>query len=209
MAKAEKYRYSFKTLEGQTCTVRFDFEGWTGASTTLVASSQPFVLREFNTDEDIFKPLRPQIADMNFIASASGVSIDDFLMDNDDDVIVYFDFGTWSNYWIGYMLQDDYQEVWEDTNHIITIRASEGIGLLKNKSLSNNGTELIGRYSCLDLVKYAMQGCVEDFVDFKIFSNLYYVSMTDGTNYTGFDQADWMQKHFKYKLQNTMIHIQH
>lgn len=200
MAKAEKYRYSFKTLEGQTCNVRFEFEGWLGGSTTLVASSQPFVLKEFNSDEDIFKPLRPQIADMNFIASASGVSIDDFLMDNDDDVIVYFDFGVWGNYWIGYMLQDDYQEVWEDTNHIITIRASEGIGLLKNRSLSNNGLELIGRYNCLDLVKYAMQGCVQNFVSFKIYSNLYYVSMTDGSGNTGFDQADLDAKTFQIEV---------
>ena len=197
MAKAEKYRYTFKTLEGQTCTVRFEFEGWGGASTTLTASDRPFVLKEYNSDDDIFKPLRPQIAEMNFIASASGVSIDDFLMDNDDDIIVYFDFGTWGNYWIGYLLQDDFQETWEDTNHIITITASEGIGLLKNQTLSNNGVELIGSYSCFDLVKYAMQGCVQNFVDFKIFSNLYHVSMDDGTNYTGFDQAELEVKTFQ------------
>lgn len=200
MAKAEKYRYTFKTLEGQTCTVRFEFEDFIGVSTTLIGANQPFVLREFNTDEDIFKPLRPQIADMNFIASASGVSIDDFLMNTDTDVIVYFDFGSWTNYWMGYMLQDDYQEVWEDTNHIITIRASEGIGLLKNKSLSNNGVELIGSYSCLDLVKYAMQGCVQNFVDFKIFSNLYHISMNSGTNYTGFDQGKLDVKTFQIEV---------
>ena len=200
MAKAEKYRYSFKTLEGQTCTVRFDFEGWVGASTTLAAADRPFILKEYNGDEDIFKPLRPQIAEMNFIASASGVSIDDFLMNNDTDVLVYFDFGTWGNYWIGYLLQDDFQEVWEDTNHIITITASEGIGLLKNKDLSNNGVELIGRFSCLDLVKYAMQGSVQNFVDFRIFSNLYYPSMSSGTNFTGFDQADLDAKTFQIQV---------
>ena len=135
MAKAEKYRYSFKTLEGQTCIVRFDFEGWVGSSTTLLGGDKPFSLSEFNTDENIFKPIRGQLATMNIVGSSSGVTIDDFLMDNDDDIIVYFDFGTWGNYWVGYLTQDDFQETWIDTNHILTLRATEGLGLLKDTQL--------------------------------------------------------------------------
>lgn len=189
MAKAEKYRYTFKSHEGQTCVVRFDFEGFTGASTTLVASARPFVLKEFNTDDDIFKPLRPQMAEMSFIASASGVSIDNFLMDNDDDIIVYFDFGSFTNYWKGYMLQDDFQESWINTNHIITLRATEGIGQLKDVKLTQSGAELNGRYTPLDLIKYAMAQTVQSFSDYKVFSNLFHSSMTDTSTFTGIDQC--------------------
>ena len=189
MAKAEKYRYSFKSHEGQTCVVRFDFEGFVGTSTTLVASARPFVLKEFNTDDEIFKPLRPQMAEMSFIASASGVSIDDFLMDNDDDIIVYFDFGSWTNYWMGYMLQDDFQESWINTNHIITLRATEGIGQLKDVELTEAGTELNGRYTPLELIQYAMSETVQGFTDYKVFSNLFHSSMTDTSTYTGIDQC--------------------
>ena len=189
MAKAEKYRYSFKSQEGQTCVVRFDFEGFTGSSTTLVASARPFVLKEFNTDDEIFKPLRPQMAEMSFIASASGVSIDNFLMDNDDDIIVYFDFGTWTNYWKGYMLQDDFQESWINTNHIITLRATEGIGQLKDVKLTESGTELNGRYTPLELIQYAMAQTVQSFTDYKVFSNLFHSSMTDTSTNTGIDQC--------------------
>jgi len=189
LAKAEKYRYSFKTLEGQTCVVRFDFEGFTGASTTLVGAARPFVLKEFNNDDDIFKPLRPQLAEMSFIASASGVSIDNFLMDNDDDIIVYFDFGTWTNYWKGYMLQDDFQESWINTNHIITLRATEGIGQLKDVVLTESGDELNGRYTPLELIQYAMAQTVQSFTDYKVFSNLFHSSMTDTSTNTGIDQC--------------------
>lgn len=189
MAKAEKYRYSFKSQEGQTCVVRFDFEGFTGASTTLIGAARPFVLKEFNTDDDIFKPLRPQIAEMSFIASASGVSIDNFLMDNDDDIIVYFDFGSFTNYWKGYMLQDDFQESWINTSHIITLRATEGIGQLKDIELTESGTELNGRYTPLELIILAMEETVQPFTDYKVYSNLFHSSMTDTSTFTGIDQC--------------------
>ena len=197
MAKAEKYRYSFKTLEGQTCTVRFDFEGWVGASTTLKGADKPFTLGEFNSDENIFKPLRPQLATINIIGSDSGVTTNDFMMDNDDDIIVYFDFGSWTNYWKGYLTQDDFQETWIDTNHILTLRATEGLGLLKETKLSNNGSELIGTFTPFQIIEYAMQGAVQNFVDYKIFSNLFYESMNDANLYTGFDQCTIDAKAFQ------------
>jgi hypothetical protein len=197
LAKAEKYRYSFKTLEGQTCVVRFDFEGFVGSSTTLIGADQPFALGEFNTDENIFKPIRAQLATMNIIGSASGVTTNDFMMDNDDDVIVYFDFGSWTNYWMGYLTQDDFQETWIDTNHILTLRATEGLGLLKETKLGNNGAELIGTFTPFQLLEYAMQGAVQNFVDYRIFSNLFHVSMNDGNTYTGFDQCKIEAKTFQ------------
>lgn len=197
MARAEKYRYSFKTLEDQTCIVRFDFEGWVGSSTTLQGADQPFVLSEYNTDENIFKPIRSQLATMNIIGSSSGVTTDDFLMDNDDDVLVSFDFGAWGNYWVGYLTQDDFQETWVDTNHILTLRATEGLGLLKDSKLSNNGAELIGVFTPLQILQYAMQGVVQTFVDYRIYSNLFYESMTDGNLYTGLDQCNVEAKTFQ------------
>jgi hypothetical protein len=169
--------------------VRFDFEGFTGTSTTLVGSIRPFVLKEFNTDDDIYKPIRPQMAEMSFIASVNGVSIDDFLMNNDDDVIVYFDFGSWTNYWIGYMLQDDFQETWIDTDHIITLRATEGLGQLKDIELTDAGDELNGRYTPLEIIQLAMVESVKDFSDYRVFSNLFHSSMTDTSTNTGIDQC--------------------
>jgi hypothetical protein len=197
LAKAEKYRYSFKTLEGQTCVVRFDFEGFVGSSTTLIGADQPFTLGEFNTDENIFKPIRAQLATMNIIGSSSGVTTNNFMMDNDDDVIVYFDFGSWTNYWMGYLTQDDFQETWIDTNHILTLRATEGLGLLKETKLGNNGAELIGTFTPFEIIQYAMQGAVQNFVDYRIYSNLFHDSMNDGNTYTGFDQCEIEAKTFQ------------
>jgi hypothetical protein len=187
---AEKYRYTFSSLGFETCVVRFDFAGYSGASTTLTAADRPFVLSEFNTEEDIFKPVRPQVAEMSFIASASGVSIDDFLADNDDDITVYFDFGANTNYWVGYLSQDDFQEVWQDTEHIITLRATDGIGYLKNNIITDSGSEFQDLYTPLETIIAAMGGTALDFGDYYVYSSLYHDSMDYyTTNYSGLEQC--------------------
>ena len=105
---AEKYRIKFKTLQGQQCIVRFLYESYSGGSTELLGSSSPFVLRESNTDENWFKPVRPMMAEIQIVTNNS-VSIDDFLKDTDNEIKVIFDFGTWTNYWVGWLMQDDFQ----------------------------------------------------------------------------------------------------
>ena len=169
--------------------VRFEFEGFVGTSTTLIGAAKPFVLKEFNTDDDIYKSIRPQMAEMSFIASDSGVSIDDFLMNSDSDIIIYFDFGSWTNYWMGYMLQDDFQETWIDTSHIITLRATEGLGQLKDIELKDAGAELVGRYTPLEIIEFAMAESVQNFNDYRVFSNLFHSSMVDTSTNTGINQC--------------------
>jgi hypothetical protein len=170
------------------CVVKFDFDGFTGSSTTLVAADRPFVLSEFNTEEDIFKPVRPQVAEMSFIASASGVSIDDFLVDQDNDILVTFDLGAFAGYWKGYLSQDDFQEVWQDTEHIITLRATDGIGYLKNNIITDDGDEFDDKYTPLETIIAAMGGTAVDFGDYYVYSSLYHDSMDYyTTNYSGIE----------------------
>lgn len=172
------------------CVVKFDFDGYAGSSTTLVAADRPFILREYNTDEDIFKPVRPMIAEMSFIASASGVSIDDFLADADNDVLVTFDLGASAGYWKGYLSQDDFQEVWQDTDHIITLRATDGIGYLKDNIITDAGDEFDGKYTPLETIIAAMGGTAVDFGDYYVYSSLFHDSMAYYTgNYSGLEQC--------------------
>jgi len=158
----EKYNITFKTRQDQTCKVRMYIDGYTGSIINLEGASNPFVLREFNTDEDIYKPLRPQEATISFL-SQTGVSIDDFLGNSDVFCYVAFEFmSTTRFYWIGYLLQDDFQEVWQDTQHIITLRATEGLGLLKEQPLTDtSGNELIGNFTPYALLSYAADGSVQ------------------------------------------------
>jgi hypothetical protein len=201
LAKAEKYRMEFKTLQGDDCRVSFFYEGFSGSITTLYGGTRPFILKEFNTDEDLFKPVRPQLAEIEILASSTGVDIDDFLATNDTDIEVRFFFIDLSNYyWIGYLLQDDFQETWVDSAHYITVRASEAIGLLKGKGITEtNGAELSGKYNFLEMIQNAMYSTSQTFTKFYVFNNLFHSSMTDTSTYTGIDQAFFHSKTF---LQN-------
>ena len=90
MAKQEKYRIDFYSLEGYIGRVSLYYEGYTGAVTNLTGGARPFVLREFNTEENIFKPIRAQLAEIEILASATGAKVEDFLASNDTDIQIYF-----------------------------------------------------------------------------------------------------------------------
>ena len=180
MAYGLKYRITFKTLQNDICKVDIYIQDYSGSVTDLNPAVNPFILREFNTDDDIYKPLRPQQATINFI-SQSGVSIDDFLGNSDTYAYVAFEFlSSTQYYWYGYLLQDDFQETWQDANHVITLRASEGLGLLQSQPLADNaGNELIGKYTPWQLIQYAGYGTIQTFVEHKVISNLYHSTMDD------------------------------
>jgi hypothetical protein len=198
---AEKYRIEFKSREGHNCVVRFDFASFSGLSTTLIGADRPFVLGEYNTDEDWFKPTRPLEATINILTNVSGVSMESFLVDDDAGITVYFDFGTWGNYWIGWVLQDNFQEVWQDTYHVLTIKASDGIGKLADVPLTDNsGNELIGTFTPYQFIQYAMYKTPQTFINSRIINNLFNTTMTSTANNMPLDQCYLDAKTFQKQV---------
>lgn len=184
-----KYKMSFQNVQGYDCVVNFIFADYDDDPVIVFGGARPFTLQEFNSDNDYFKPIRPQQATIELLASASGISLEDFLSDNDTDIYVRFDFGAWVGYWYGYLSQDDLQETWISQNHILTLRADEGLGKLKEIPLSDNGAKLIGQFTPFSLIQYAAQKAINTFLNCRVFSNLFHTSMTaTGTN-TGLDQC--------------------
>ena len=198
---AEKYRIEFKSRQGESCVVRFDFSDFTGSTTTLIGSDRPFVLSEFNMDEDIFKPVRPQQAEIQILTNSSGVSIDSFLRNADNDIIVYFDFGGFLEYWKGYLTQDDFQEIWQDSNHIIVLTATDGIGKLNEVPFTDySGNEIIGVHTPFNLIKYAMAKTPLSFSRYFAFNNLFHSSMTGGNRKMPLDQCKIDAKTFQQQV---------
>lgn len=172
----------FKTYDNVTCQVLFYFEGFTGTSTDILPANKPFTLKEFNTDEDLFKPIRPQMAEINILGSST-IGIDNFLANNDSDIEVRFNYSG-SLYWVGNLLQDDYQETWNNTYHVLTLKASENFGYLKEIEIQdNNGNELVGIFTPFSYIQYAMWETSASLLRFKIINNLFHESMTPATDY--------------------------
>lgn len=174
---ASKYQYSWYTPQGNTCEVRFDFSDYTGNPTYLDPSVRPFVIREFNSDNDLFKPIRSTQAEMQFLSSPS-VSMEDFIRDSDDIITVKFYFDG-NLFWQGNLIQDDFQEEWTDTRHVITLRAADGFGQIDAADLTIPGglnTFVDYMATCLEPTTLTDSGLL---VNSFFVNNLYYDGMTE------------------------------
>ena len=189
MARSEKYRIEFKSREGDTCTVQLLYEGWTGGVTYLTPAARPFVLSEYNTDENLFKPYRPQQATINIIASDSSVTMDNFVTNNDNDIEVIFSFGSFTPYWYGFILQDNFQETWIAGEHVLTLTATEGIGQLSEKEFSNNGAEVVGKLTPWTAIGYCLQESPQSLVQSRVYNSLYHTSMNSTNTDMCLDQC--------------------
>lgn len=178
MAKAKKYELSFLSHDNVTCRVDFLFEGYVGDPIVLTGGSRPFVLKEFNTNDDLFKPIRPLLGEVQIVTNSSGVTVDNFVADQDTDIEVNFYCNNlFTPYWSGFVLQDDFSESYENTNHILTISLSEALGLLKSKQLSNGGVEITAKSTPLQLIEYCLANTSKPLTNYFVFSNLYHSSM--------------------------------
>jgi len=179
LAKQEKYRIDFYSLEGYQARVSLYYEGYTGSVTTLTAGARPFVLKEFNTEEDIYKPIRAQLAEIEILASATGSKLEDFLATSDTDIQIYFYYYNLSEvYWTGYVMQSDYREEWQDQNHLITITATDGFGKLKDILFSNSGVEVTSKQKVIDMIQYTTGGTALGWDKYQVINNLYHDSMS-------------------------------
>jgi hypothetical protein len=179
LAKIEKYYINFQSGDGYPCNISFKYEGFSGVATELQGGARPFVLKEFNSDDDIFKPIRALMGEVEILTDVNGVQIEDFFADQDSDIAIQFAINT-IPVWTGYVLQDDFQEVWDDTNHFLIIRAYDGLGMLKDIPLADNGAELVGKFTPFELLNYSLQGAPNTpLTRYAIINNLYHDSMTD------------------------------
>ena len=175
MSYTLKQRFSFLTLQGDTVRVDFYREGAAAGLRILDPGPQPFVLKEYNGDADLFKPTRGILAEIQ-ILNINGVQMDDFIADQDSDVQVqaYFN-GT--EIWTGWLIQDDFQEPWIDTAHYITLRATDGLGTITGK-LNMGAT---GQATILDFLVNPLEDTPlgSGLLDKTIVCNLFYDGMLD------------------------------
>jgi hypothetical protein len=190
---AVKFIMEFTNAQDLFCKLQFivDDDIYSGEPIKIYGSQRPFVLNEFNNDLDIFKPIRPQQATIEILASASGINIGDFLVeDNDKAMKVVFSYGSYSPYWYGIVSQEDMSEVWIAQNHIITLRADDGFGSLKTLPLQDfDGNILVGKYTPLEYINYCVNNTAQSFTFAYVISNLFYTGMNTGSKQTGLDQC--------------------
>ena len=188
-----KFKMQFYNVQNIECTLNFivDDTLYSGNPITIYGGARPFVLTEYNQDNDIFRPVRGQQATIEVLASANGIKLEDFIIEDDDrSMKVRFDFGAFTGYWYGVLSQEDMQEEWIAQNHILTLRADDGFGALRDVPLvDDTGALLDGLYTPFALLQYAVGDSVQSFFNCHVFSNLFHTSMTTANTDTGLDQC--------------------
>jgi len=175
MAYGLKYYSEFVNAEGHSCRLDLYYKDYSGSTTSLNSGMRAFVLKEFNSDNDFYKPIRPQQAEFEILADV--VTLESFLFNDDDSVKVQF---SWqgSLYWRGWLIQDDFEESWVDSAHFITLRATEqlsGLNIIA-PSLPN------GHSTPLDFILNAIQNTsISNTVNYgmNVVNNLFYETMTN------------------------------
>jgi hypothetical protein len=172
MSYTLKYRYNFKSFDDNDCRVDIFIKDAAAGLTILNPGARPFILREFNSDNDFFKPTRGFIAEMEILSN--NVSMDAFLNDEDDGVQVQFYFNG-TSFWTGWLMQDDFGENWIDTNHYITLRATDGLGTVSSDPMP----QVTGQAPIIDYIGYALDATPLNFLDRRVVCNLFYLGMDD------------------------------
>lgn len=95
-------------------------------------------------------------------------------------------YNNYALYWRGY-LSSDYQEPYNDTPYIVSVAATDALGLLKDIKYDDSGTPYDGR-------RYESQVILDclgkiGVTAFKEFVNLYEDRITDSVGYSPFDQV--------------------
>ena len=200
MAKAVKYQYDFKTFDGHSVIVRFFYEGHTGGIRYIDPGMKAFVLREFNSDADFFKPIRPFQAEMEVLATPN-LQLEDFIMDNDDDIQVQVEMDG-ALIWIGWLLQDDYNGPWISSNHIITLKASDGLGQIGADPVNI----LVGQDTMESFIAFAIDSSpIPSFIGTTIVNRLFYDGMDDAANKHPLSQCTVDGKTFEGDDNNKII----
>jgi len=172
---ARKYYSAWVNAEGDDCQLDFYFASYSGAATELSSGMRAFVLKEFNSDNDFYKPIRPQQAEFEILAD--GVTLESFLFNNDNEVSIQF---LWNGsvYWRGWLIQDDFEESWIDSKHFITLRATEqlsGLNIIAPTLPVGHSTPLdfiLNAISTTSIAQTLNRGL-------RVVNNLFYETMTD------------------------------
>lgn len=186
-----KYRMDFYTPENEQCRVDLYIDGYSGSTIIINPAENAFILQEYNSEDNIFKPIRGQQATINFVAGST-VNIDDFYGNTDTYCEVYFyivDLIT--PYWRGYTLQDDYQQQWTNQNKVITLKATEGLGLLKSQELATtSGNEIEGYQTPLYYILACLNNTAADSVSrYYVVNSLFNTSSDDTSLLPPLDQV--------------------
>lgn len=151
-----KYIMSFNNNLNELYEVYFDYINYTGFSTPLVGDDDCVTIRAQDGNEDKTFPIIGQECLINiFVDQNSTLSIDDFiaLEANNIRITVYMDKDYVNFVFQGFVAIDKMSQPFADPPYAISLRALDGLGLLKGVDLVDlNNQKFFGNYSVIQWI---------------------------------------------------------
>src|ERR1035438_8665743 len=117
----------------------FDYLDYVGTVTPITAANSPLVIRSVTGDENKFNPINGLEAIINIWVNdtTDTIRLSDFIAEHDQDVriTVYKDEVYTSFIFQGFIAVEDNNVPLMDPPYVISLRALDGLGLLKNPDL--------------------------------------------------------------------------
>lgn len=192
---AERFRIEFSDIKAIEWRISIGETSFAGSYTSLQATGNPLRFAYENSSDDVFDPIRPSYATFE-VLSTTNFALQDFYSLEDK----YFTVDIYQNealYWKGFIETRNYREVYEPVKYPVSIKATDGLSLLKDILYADSisyalGVEDITYYNgrqreskiILDILSEI------DHTSFYEFVNLYEDDMLSTSTDSPFDQIE-------------------
>lgn len=130
------YKLSYIDWYGDTTNIYIKKISYAGAETEILGGPEPLRLSINANSDDKFQNVRGTSAEIEIIAQTDFQFLDLYSSDA-RQYMLQIDKGG-STYWKGWLLTDQHQEPYIQPPYHVTLRASDGLGTLKNFDLSDD-----------------------------------------------------------------------
>jgi hypothetical protein len=194
MAYALKYQIPFLSRKNETFLINLLLKDYIGTITTLIGAPDPFLLNYESGDNAIINPIRASECTVNFY-NDSAIPLTTFYSEDDEVWKIEFYRQTGNQLlWSGFIVQDDCREIFQDPPHIIQLKGTDNLGLLKGIPFNEawfaepllDKTNILDKYSLFDFIKYSLLRTGLG-LTLNIYSNIYENSMPDRADDTAND----------------------
>lgn len=203
MAYGVKYIITFYSQTNIRYTLHLSLKDYSGSAPLLEAGPDPFVLNYQSGDDEIINAIRASEATIQFY-SPPGIA--EFYSEDDQAwKVQFYEYLTSVLIWTGFIVQDSCTEALQDAPYLVTLRATDNIGLLKDIQFDEGYKNLyaeevtIKKMPLIDYFKIAFFN-TGILLPVEIYSNLYENTETDRGP---FGTADMFQTEYLYN--NTFL----
>jgi hypothetical protein len=155
----DKYRIDFNNIDGVRFRVMISQKEYTGAVYVLQGAASPFIINYRDTSESIYAPIKASEAVIR-IVSQNGFDVLTVISEDDTEFKVTLSSingveptELLQDLWVGFIDGFASQEELLDDPRVIQLKATDGIGLLKNQEFRDEaGDILYDKYDLIDII---------------------------------------------------------